>query len=210
MFKLMLVTDRRRSTRPLTETAQMALAGGVDAVQLRERDMSARELYALALKLRAITREAGAALIVNQRLDVALAVGADGVHLGWRSLSPTDVRKLAGEKFLIGISCHDRPQIHAAEEARASYALLGPVFHTSSKEGLVHTIGLGPLKNLVSVARIPVLAIGGITPENAAQVMETGVAGLAAVSALIDPEDPAAVARAFRAAERAPAAPHRH
>ena len=99
MFKLMLVTDRRRSTRPITETVRMALAGGVDAVQLRERDLSARELYDLALKLRATTREAGAALIVNQRLDVALAVGADGVHLGWRSLSPADVRKLAGKKL---------------------------------------------------------------------------------------------------------------
>jgi thiamine-phosphate pyrophosphorylase len=198
MFKLMLITDRRRAIRPITETVRMALAGGVDAVQLRERDLSARELYDLALKLRAITREAGAALIVNQRLDVALAVGADGVHLGWRSLSPAAVRKLAGEKFLIGISCHDGPQIHSAEETRANYALLGPVFHTPSKEGLVHPIGLGPLKNLVSAAKIPVLAIGGITPENAAQVMETGVAGLAAISALIAPEDPAAVARAFR------------
>jgi thiamine-phosphate pyrophosphorylase len=198
MFKLMLVTDRRRAIRPITETVRMALAGGVDAVQLRERDISARELYDLALKLRAITREAGAALIVNQRLDVALAVGADGVHLGWRSLNPADVRKLAGEKFLIGISCHDGPQIQSAEQARADYALLGPVFRTPSKEGLAYTIGIGPLKNLVSVAKIPILAIGGITPENAAQVMETGVAGLAAISALIDPEDPAAVARAFR------------
>ena len=98
------------------------------------------------MKLRAVTREAGAALIVNQRLDVALAAGADGVHLGWRSLNPAAVRKLAGEKFLIGISCHDGPQIHSAEEARASYALLGPVFHTPSKEGLVSPIGIGPLK----------------------------------------------------------------
>ncbi len=200
MFKLMLITDRRRSTRPITKTVEMALAGGVDAVQLRERDMSARELHDLASKLRAITREAGAALIVNQRLDVALAVGADGVHLGWRSLNPADVRRLAGEKFLIGMSCHDGPQIHGAEEARVNYALLGPVFHTPSKEGLAYPIGLGPLKSLVSAAKIPILALGGITPENAAKVMETGVAGLAAISALIDPKDPAAVARAFRAA----------
>jgi len=198
MFKLMLVTDRRRTKRPLAETVRMALAGGVDAVQLRERDLSARELYDLALKLREITREAGAALIVNQRLDVALAAGADGVHLGWRSLSAAAVRKLAGEKFLVGISCHDGPQIHSAEEAHADYALLGPVFHTPSKEGLAYPIGLGPLKELIAGARIPVLAVGGITPENAAQVMETGVAGLAAISALMASEDPAAAARAFR------------
>jgi thiamine-phosphate pyrophosphorylase len=202
MFKLMLVTDRRRSARPLVETVRMALAGGVDAVQLRERDMSDRELYDLAVKLRAITREAGAALIVNQRLDVALAVGADGVHLGWRSLSAAEVRKIAGEKLLIGISCHDGPQIHSAEEARANYALVGPVFHTPSKEGLVKPIGFASLKSLVSEAGIPILAIGGITPENAAQVMATGVAGLAAISALIGPEDPGAAARAFRAAEQ--------
>ena len=201
MFKLMLITDCRRSTRPITETARMALAGGVDAVQLRERDMSARELYDLASKLRAITSEAGAALIVNQRLDVALAVGADGVHLGWRSLNARDVRKLAGKKFLIGISCHDEPQIRAAGEASANYALLGPVFRTPSKEGLAYPIWLGPLRELVSVATIPVFAVGGITPENAAQVMDTGVAGLAAISALMDPADPAVAARAFRAAE---------
>ena len=199
MFKLMLVTDRRRSKRPLEETVRMALEGGVDAVQLRERDLSARELHELALKLRAVTRKAGAALIVNQRLDVALAAGADGVHLGWRSLNPAAVRKLAGEKFLIGLSCHDAPQIHSAEQTRASYALLGPIFHTPSKEGLVSPIGIGPLKELVSAAKIPILAIGGITPENAAQVMETGVAGIAAISALTDPEDPAAAARAFLA-----------
>jgi thiamine-phosphate pyrophosphorylase len=198
MFKLMLVTDRRRTTRPLAETVRMALAGGVDAVQLRERDLSARELYDLALKLREITREAGAALIVNQRLDVALAAGADGVHLGWRSLNPSAVRKLAGEKFLIGISCHNEPQIHSAEATHANYALLGPVFHTPSKEGLVRPIGLVPLKDLVSGAKIPVLAIGGITPENVAQVMEIGVAGIAAISALVAAEDPAAAARAFR------------
>ncbi len=199
MFKLMLVTDRRRSKRPLEETVRMGLAGGVDAVQLRERDLSARELYELEMKLRAVTREAGAALIVNQQLDVALAAGADGVHLGWRSLSPAAVRKVAGEKFLIGISCHDAPQLRSAEEARATYALLGPVFHTPSKEGLVSPIGIGPLKELVAAANIPILAIGGITTENAAQVMETGVAGIAAISALTDPEDPAAAARAFLA-----------
>jgi thiamine-phosphate pyrophosphorylase len=201
MFKLMFVTDRRRSTRPLEETVRMALAGGVDAVQLRERDLSARELHELALKLRAITQEAGAALIVNQRLDVALAAEADGVHLGWRSLSATDVRKLAGENFLIGLSCHDGPQVGSAEMVGANYALLGPVFHTPSKEGLVRPIGLAPLKALVSETKIPVIAIGGITPENAGQVMETGVAGLAAISALTDPKDPGAAARAFRAAQ---------
>jgi len=201
MFKLMLVTDRRRSTRPLTETVRLALAGGVDAVQLRERDLNARELCDLAAKLRAITREARAALIVNQRLDVALAVGADGVHLGWRSLGVADARKLAGEKFLVGISCHDEPQLRSAAEARASYALLGPVFHTPSKEGLVSPIGLDLLKELVSGAKIPVIAVGGITQENAAQVMETGVAGIAAISALSDPQDPAAAARAFRSAQ---------
>ena len=131
------------------------------------------------------------------------AVGADGVHLGWRSLSAAEVRKIAGEKLRIGISCHDGPQIQSAEAARADYALLGPLFHTPSKEGLVQPIGLAPLKALVSAAKIPVLAIGGITPENAAKVMKTGVAGLAAISALIDPEDPAAAARAFCAAEQA-------
>jgi thiamine-phosphate pyrophosphorylase len=197
MFKLMLVTDRKRSKRPLTETVRLAIEGGVDAVQLRERDMPINELHALALELRKITRDAGAKLIINQRSDIALAVEADGVHLGWRSMSVRDVRKLGG-KLLAGVSCHNQPQVRSAEEIGADYALLGPVFHTPSKEGLVEPLGLEGLANLVTVARLPVVAIGGITPENVKSVLRSGVTGVAVISAIISADDPAQAARALR------------
>ena len=197
MFKLMVVTDRKRTARPIADAVRLALEGGVDAVQLRERDLSDRELYDLALQLRAVTRAAGAKLIINQRPDIALAVGAEGVHLGWRSLHAQDVRKLVGKDCLIGISCHNAPQLRSAEEAGADYALLGPVFHTPSKEGLVEAIGPERLKDLVAAAKIPIIAIGGITAENAAQAMQPGVAGIAAISALLCADDPRAAAQAF-------------
>lgn len=199
MFKLMLVTDRKRSKRPLVETVRLAVAGGVDAVQLRERDLPPPELYKLAVELRAVTREAGAKLIINQRADIALSAEADGVHLGWRSLSVKDVRAMSQGRLLAGVSCHDGPQLRSAEDAGADYALLGPIFRTPSKEGLVEPVGLEELRELVKSTSLPIVAIGGITAENVADVLACGVSGIAAISALLDADDPTAAARELRA-----------
>jgi thiamine-phosphate pyrophosphorylase len=177
-------------------------------VQLREGDLPTQELHHLALELRKITRDAGAKLIINQRADVALAVEADGVHLGWRSLSIKDVRELCpfgpeasgsrdGKKLLVGISCHDAMQLHSAEEARADYALLGPVFPTPSKEGRVAPIGLETFRTLASGAKIPIIAIGGITAQNAGQARQAGAAGVAAISAIVAAQDPRVAARSL-------------
>ena len=198
MFRLMVVTDRQRSTRPITETVRLALEGGADAVQLRERDMEAGEFHQLAEALRQVTREAGARLIVNHRLDVALSVEADGVHIGWRSLGVRDARKLGGDRFIIGVSCHNMVQIRSAEEAGADYVMLGPVFATPSKEGLVDPLGLDALRQAVAAVKVAIVAIGGITPENVSSVLDTGVAGIAAISAIIAAEDPRAAAQALR------------
>jgi len=197
MFKLMVVTDRKRTARPIIEVVRLALEGGADAVQLRERDLSDRELNELAAQMRTITTEAGATLIINQRADVAVAAGADGVHLGWRSLGAQDVRKLVGKRCLIGISCHNALQLRSAEEVGADYALLGPVFHTPSKEGLVKAIGPERLKDLVAAAKIPIIAIGGITTDNAAQALQAGVGGVAVISAILAADDPRAAAQAL-------------
>ena len=190
MFRLMVVTDRRRSRQPIVETVRLALEGGADAVQLRERDLEGAELFRLAEEMRRVTRDAGAALIINHRTDVALAVEADGVHLGWRSLPPNEIRKLAEKRLKIGVSCHDAAQLRSAEAAGADYVLLGPVFFTASKAGRVEPIGVEAMKTLVSGTGLPVIAIGGITPENAWAVREAGVAGVAAISAIIAAADP--------------------
>ena len=195
MFRLMVVTDRRRSSRSIVETVRLALDGGADAVQLRERDLEGAELFRLAEEMRRVTRDVGAALIVNHRTDVALAVEADGVHLGWRSLPPNEIRKLAEKRLKIGVSCHDAAQLRSAEAAGADYVLLGPVFVTPSKVGRVEPIGVEATKTLVSRTGLPVIAIGGITPENVRPVRETGVAGVAAISAIIAAADPREGAR---------------
>jgi thiamine-phosphate pyrophosphorylase len=198
MFKLMMVTDRRRSIRTLSETVRLAAEGGVDAVQLRERDMEGRDFHRLADEIRKVTRDVGVKLIINQRLDIAVAVEADGVHLGWRSLGVHDVHQLGGPHMLAGVSCHNEEQIREAEEAGADYILLGPVFETPSKQGLTPALGLEQFRSLVSSAKIPVFGIGGITPENGRDVIEAGAAGLAAISALTAAEDPKEAASQFR------------
>jgi len=199
MFKLMVVTDRKRCKMPLTEMLRLAIEGGVDAVQLREKDLEAGELTKLAEELRKITAAAGAKLIINHRTDIALAVGADGVHLGWRSVDVRDARALAGDKLTIGLSCHDGAQLRQAQEAGADYAILGPLFPTPSKEGLVPPLHAAGFKRVVSNATIPVLAIGGITPANVRDALIAGASGVAVISAIVEAADPKAAAKALRA-----------
>ena len=198
MFGLMVVADRRVCKRPLVETVRMALAGGADAVQLREREMSGGDLFQLAEELRRAASDAGAALIVNRRVDLALAVGADGVQLGWRSLGVESVREIAGDRLRVGASCHCEAELDAAQEAGADYAILGPVFSTPSKRGLVDPIGPERLAGLVAGRSIPIVAIGGIAPENVGAVRQSGVAGVAVISAVIASDDPREAARRLR------------
>ncbi len=200
MFRLMVVTDRRRSARPITETVRLALEGGADAIQLRERDISDRDLFRLAEEMRRITAEAGASLIINHRTDVAIASEADGVHLGWRSVRVGDARALCGDSLRIGVSCHSAGQLRTAEKDGADYVLLGPIFSTPSKRGLVEPLGLEATKEIVSGSDLPMVAIGGITSENAGQVRETGTCGVAVVSAIVAADDPRSAAHELVAA----------
>lgn len=197
MFRLMLVTDRRLCREPLPQTVKRVLDAGADAVQLRERGMETDKLMRLAETLRRITAEKSASLIINHRLDIALAVEADGAHLTWRSLSVEQARELAGGKLRIGVSCHNREQLQAAAKAGADYAILGPVFPTPSKQGLIAPLGLKTFAELAADTPLPIIAIGGIKPHNAAQIRAAGAAGIAVISAILSTDDPAAATRAL-------------
>ncbi|HSD50138.1 MAG TPA: thiamine phosphate synthase, partial [Candidatus Methylomirabilis sp.] len=139
-----------------------ALAAGVQAVQLREKDLSTRDLYHLAEKLLAKTRAAGAALLINDRVDVAMALAADGVHLTRRSLPPRESRELLGPDRLIGVSCHTLADVREAEDGGADFVVLGPIFETASKAAYGPPLTTAPVRKARATTGLPILAIGGI------------------------------------------------
>lgn len=190
-FNLYLVTDRKNTAgRDLMEVLEEALAGGVKAIQLREKDLSAKELYPLASSMRKLTARYGARLIVNDRIDIAMAVDADGVHLGVGGSPITVARKLVGEGKLIGASCHGRDEALSAEEAGADFVTFGPVFYTSSKAAYGDPVGIDELAAVSSLLRIPVFALGGIKRGNSARAIAAGAHGIALISAILAAADP--------------------
>lgn len=176
-----------------------ALAAGIDAVQLRDRSAPGGPLLAAALTLRALTRRHGARLFVNDRLDVARAAEADGVHLPAASFTLDDARRLVGPSMLIGCSTHAPAETIDAGRAGADYVVLGPIFPTPSKVGYGEPLGLDAL-TAATATPAPVIAIGGITPERAAQARAAGAYGIAVVRAILAVEDPGAAAAALVAA----------
>ena len=196
-----LVTDRRQTGgRDLEPVVEAALRGGVRAVQLRERDLSTRDLLALATRLRALTSRHGALLLVNDRIDVALACGADGVHLPASSFAVRDARALLGPRRLIGVSTHHPNEVAAAAESGADFVVFGPVHDTPSKRPYGPPLGLAALRRAAAEASIPVYAIGGIDAAGAAEARRSGAAGVAVVRAILAAADPAAVAAQLAAA----------
>ena len=179
------------------ERVAAALAQGVDWVQLRERALAGGALLALARALREAARRAGGAisLVLNRRADVALAAGADGVHLGFDGMAPRDARTLLGEAALVGVSCHSPAEVAAA--LGASYAHLAPIFAPLSKPR--ERAPLGPAA-LADCAGRPVLAQGGITAENAGACLAAGAAGVAVTGAILQAADPSAAAARLRRA----------
>jgi thiamine-phosphate pyrophosphorylase len=173
-----------------------AAAAGVDWVQIREKDLSGRELQVLARE--AVAGCGSARVIVNDRLDVALAAGAAGVHLGRESLSVRDVvgwcrSGNAAAEFLIGVSCHSMEEAREAEGAGANYIFFGPVFNTPSKRGMGEPQSVARLGEICRGVAIPVVAIGGITEENARECIRAGAAGIAAIRMFQDARDGAAM-----------------
>jgi thiamine-phosphate pyrophosphorylase len=188
-FRLYLITDRKIATKPLPEAVRLALEGGVRAIQLREKDLPVRELLALALELRSITREYGAKLFINDRVDVAVSVNADGVHLGHLSMPPEGTRKVVGKDMLIGVSTHNLDEAKSAEAGGADFITLGPIFDTPSKVKKGAPVGIEAIKSIKSVINIPIFALGGIKSGFAGQILASGAYGISMISAILGADD---------------------
>lgn len=190
-FSLYLITDRCQTQgRPLVDVVHAALDGGVRAVQLREKDLGSRELYQLALELRNLTGSYGVKLFINDRIDIAMVVGADGVHLGTGSIPVVEARRLAQENLLIGYSSHSVDEASRAETGGADFVTFGPVYQTPSKAAYGAPVGVSSLKDACRSLSIPVFALGGIKLSNVTEVMSAGASGIAMISAIIAADDP--------------------
>jgi thiamine-phosphate pyrophosphorylase len=191
-FLLCYITDRRQlRSVSLAAVIRETVRAGVDIVQVREKDLTSRELITLVEEALSATREPGmrgTRVVVNDRVDVALAGGADGAHLAAHSMPVQVVRRFVPRTFLIGVSCHSLGEAMAAESGGADYLVLGPVFETPSKRGYGPPLGLEKLRDITSRIRIPVLALGGITVERIRPCLEAGASGIAGIRIFQDCE----------------------
>jgi thiamine-phosphate pyrophosphorylase len=193
---LCLVTDRRRCGETSLEDVIMeATQGGANVVQLREKDLSAAELFTLGVRLREVTKNRSL-LLINDRVDVAQACGADGIQLPENGLPTPVARWVLGRHALVGRSVHSVEAAAQAEGDGADMVVVGPVFQTASKPDAV-PVGLELVREIANAIAIPVLAIGGITPENASDVIRAGASGAAVISAICGAADPKAAAEAL-------------
>jgi thiamine-phosphate pyrophosphorylase len=178
------ITDRKAlgGVGALLRAIERNLAAGVDLVQIREKDMTTRELAALVRAVMALPNPHEAQILVNSRADVALACGADGVHLPSDSISPEVLRGAVPPGFVIGVSCHYVDEVRAAERDGADFAVFGPVFHTASKAPFGEPAGVAKLRDACAAVRIPVFALGGIGDRNAGECSAAGAAGIAGIS----------------------------
>jgi thiamine-phosphate pyrophosphorylase len=188
-FNLYLITDRKQTKLPLLEAVRLALQGGVRAIQVREKDLAIRELLALAWELRSLTNEFGAKLFINDRVDVAVAIDADGVHLGHESMPVDAVRKIVGPKMFIGVSTHNLDEAKNAEAGGADFVTFGPIFSTPSKKSYGAPVGVEALRTVKKHVQIPVFGLGGIRIDTTSQVLQAGADGIAMISAIVSADD---------------------
>ena len=182
--KLYAITDRQWSNCTHEEIVRMLLDGGASLIQLRDKEASGRELLDQAIACLKLTREAGATLIINDRVDVALTAGADGVHLGQDDLSVAEAREILGEDKIIGVSTHSIDQFRAALETSANYIAIGPIFPQLTKENPAPVVGLEMVREARKLTDRPLVAIGGINLGRAPEVIEAGADCVAVISAL--------------------------
>lgn len=196
-FSLYLITDRRSLSpeRDLLATVRAALLGGVRAVQLREKDLPAAELFPLAQAMRQLTREFSAKLLINDRIDLALAVAADGIHLGEHSLPIAVARQLLGPEKIIGLSTHHPDEVQRAAQGGADFVTFGPVYATPSKLAYGPPLGLSPLADLCANAPLPVFALGGITEARLPELQAIGCHRVAMIGAIFQAVNPEEAAR---------------
>lgn len=195
--KIYPITDTGVSGLSHARQVELLVAGGATLVQLREKHASPREFYYAALEAMSIARKLGVLLIINDRVDIAIAVKADGVHLGQDDLPPDRARSLLGESRIIGFSTHSPEQAVAANSAPVDYVAIGPVFQTSTKESPDPVVGLRTIRELKSLMTKPVVAIGGITLQTASSVIEAGAGSVAVISDLLSAGDITAQTRRF-------------
>ena len=184
--KLYPITDARLSGLSHAEQIERLSAGGATFVQLREKHLSPREFYSEAEQALRVARDRGVRLIINDRVDIVLALEADGVHLGQHDLPPEAARRLLGERAIIGFSTHSVEQAREAARFPIDYVAIGPIFATASKENPDPVVGLEGLRQVRQiVGRLPLVAIGGITRETAGAVIAAGADALAVISLLL-------------------------
>jgi len=212
-YSLYLVTDRGlsrgRSTREIVEAA---ISGGVTCVQIREKSCGTRAFIDEALSIQAILKKKRVPLIINDRVDVALAVGADGVHLGQQDMPIGLARKIVGSSLIIGISAESTDDALRAEQEGADYIGISPVFATRTKPDTAPPLGLSGVTEIRRRVDIPLVGIGGINRQNGASVITAGADGIAVVSAIVSAADPGEAARELKhiieqAADRPSASP---
>ena len=198
-FKLYLITDRKLVTRhsSLVTAVEEALKGGAKALQVREKDLGTRELLDMAYRMRELADKYSAKLFINDRVDIALSVEADGVHLGQNSIPPHAVRKAVNasrithhaSRFLIGVSAHSIEEAKQAEEGGADFITLGPVYKTPSKLKYGQPLGVDIIRKAKAEISIPVFAIGGIKQDRIKEVMDAGADGIALISGILGAKD---------------------
>ena len=197
-FCLYLITDRGQSGgRDLLTVVEEALSGGVRGVQLREKALSSLEYFELAREMRDLTARYGARLLINDRVDIALAVGADGVHLPEAGLPLSVARELLGPAKLIGVSCHSLDMALHAEQRGADFITFGPVWFTPSKARYGEPIGVAALAEAVQTLSVPVFALGGVNRERVPELLATGIHRVALISAILAAPVPRVEAEAF-------------
>jgi thiamine-phosphate pyrophosphorylase len=194
-FRILLITDRRQAGGGGLEAAvEAALDGGIRAVMLREKDLPGKELFRMAERLRVLTRRFGARLLVNDRIDVALAAEADGAHLGTRSIPVAAARSLLGNSALLGCSTHGLEELRKAVSCGADYVTFGPVYATPSKAAYGPPVGIGAMSRACRESPIPVFALGGVTPGRVGETLRSGAFGVALISGIVAAPDPRAAA----------------
>lgn len=195
-YSLYLVTDRILvGPKDFLLSIRKALEGGVTLLQLREKETNFREFYDIGVKVKELAAEFGVPLIINDRVDLALALDADGVHVGQQDLPLAKVRNIIGPDKILGYSVSSLEEALQGERMGADYLGAGPVFPTGSKKDAAEAIGLAKLKEIKAGVSLPVVGIGGIGAANLRAVKETGIDGVSVISAILSQEDPCAAAK---------------
>lgn len=194
-YSLYVITDKKLGNGVIEETVRRAITGGATIVQYREKCSDTAEMVCVATQVHKITKAAGIPLIINDWIDVALAVDAEGVHVGQEDMSSSVVRKIIGARKLLGVSVKTVSEASSAVKDGANYLGVGDIFGTTSKDNAGEPIGLEMLKKIAESVSIPIVGIGGITKINAGSVIESGADGIAVISAIIGNPDPEKEAR---------------